>query len=209
MQRRLNDLGFGAGKVDGVFGPDTACLRDFQHNRQIAEDGITGPQVLGELRLVSRTEKTGRASAKREWLRSLPRTLAGSRVYFDAGCRTDDERDERGLPPMAPPWRCRDGAVCHSSPKRRHEHARASPSPQSQPAWCRDDRFLPAPGRGARGLLLRQLDEPQRSGRYSPPRWRRTSTSWSMDGRCRFSKTRAPAVVIATTALGASVGRRR
>ena len=41
------------------------ALRDFQHNRQIAEDGITGPQVLGELRLVSRTaEKTGREAIR-------------------------------------------------------------------------------------------------------------------------------------------------
>ncbi len=168
LQRRLNDLGFDAGKVDGVFGPDTQrALRDFQHNRQIAEDGITGPQVLGELRLVSRTaEKTGReAIREREWLRSLPRTLAGSRVYFDAGCRTDDERDRA--------WAAANGAalalqgrggVPLMSRSADIEHARASPSPQSQPAWCRDDRFLPAPGRGARGLLLRQLDEPQRSG---------------------------------------------
>ena len=97
LQRQLNDLGFDAGKVDGVFGPETQrALRDFQHNRSIAEDGITGPQVLGELRLVSRDTRKGRAERpirEREWLRSLPRTLAGSRVYFDAGCRTDEERD--------------------------------------------------------------------------------------------------------------------
>jgi N-acetylmuramoyl-L-alanine amidase len=37
-------LGFDAGKVDGIFGPDTErAILDFQRNRYLAEDGKAGP----------------------------------------------------------------------------------------------------------------------------------------------------------------------
>jgi N-acetylmuramoyl-L-alanine amidase len=90
LQRRLNALGFDAGKVDGIFGPDTGrALIDFQHNRGSAVDGVAGPLVLAELRAVGRaTRKTGREAVReREWMRGLPESLVGSRVCFDAGCR--------------------------------------------------------------------------------------------------------------------------
>ena len=53
LQHRLGALGFDSGKVDGIFGPDTAgALADFQRNAGLIADGIFGPdelQVLGRL----------------------------------------------------------------------------------------------------------------------------------------------------------------
>jgi N-acetylmuramoyl-L-alanine amidase len=94
LQRRLNALGFDAGKVDGTFGPDTLhALLDFQANRRMAEDGIAGAEVVAELELMARaTQKDGRQVVReRQWLASLPTHLAGQRVYVDAFCRSDDE----------------------------------------------------------------------------------------------------------------------
>ena len=47
LQRRLGALGFDAGKVDGIFGPDTAsALEEFQRNAGITPDTIFGPDEL-------------------------------------------------------------------------------------------------------------------------------------------------------------------
>lgn len=94
LQSRLNSLGFDSGKVDGIFGPNTeAAVIDFQHNRHLAEDGKVGPEVVTEIHLVTRGEmKEGRqAIREREWLRMLPDTVAGARVFLDAGCRDAEE----------------------------------------------------------------------------------------------------------------------
>jgi len=94
FQSRLSSLGFDAGKVDGVFGPDTErAVLEFQANRGLAEDGKVGPEVITEVRLVTRGEmKEGRqAIREREWMRLLPPTIAGARVYLDASCRDPDE----------------------------------------------------------------------------------------------------------------------
>ena len=94
LQRQLNSLGFDAGNVDGVFGPDTLRgLLEFQSNRGLAEDGLAGSEVVDELVLMSRaTAKPGREAVRgRQWLENLPRLIAGQRVYVDAFCRTDEE----------------------------------------------------------------------------------------------------------------------
>ncbi|MDJ0791099.1 MAG: peptidoglycan-binding protein [Acidimicrobiia bacterium] len=96
LQARLNSLGFDTGKVDGIFGPDTlAGVIDFQQNRGLAEDGIAGPIIAGELRLVDTTaRKHGREAVReRQWLSSLPRSIAGQRIYLDPECRTADEAE--------------------------------------------------------------------------------------------------------------------
>jgi N-acetylmuramoyl-L-alanine amidase len=93
-QSRLSALGFDTGKVDGIFGPDTeGAVLEFQHNRALAEDGKIGPAVVTEIQLVTRGEmKKGRdAIREREWLHRLPRSVAGARVYLDAGCRSELE----------------------------------------------------------------------------------------------------------------------
>lgn len=94
LQSRLNSLGFDSGKVDGIFGPETeSAVTDFQHNRNLVEDGRMGPEVVTELHLVTRGElREGRESIReREWLAGLPPTLAGARVFLDAGCRNPEE----------------------------------------------------------------------------------------------------------------------
>ncbi|HXV70454.1 MAG TPA: peptidoglycan-binding protein [Acidimicrobiia bacterium] len=94
LQSRLNSLGFDSGKVDGIFGPQTEhAVMDFQNNRHLAEDGRVGPEVVTEIHLVTRGEmKEGRqAIREREWLRMLPSTMAGARVFLDADCRDPDE----------------------------------------------------------------------------------------------------------------------
>jgi N-acetylmuramoyl-L-alanine amidase len=96
LQAHLNSLGFDTGKVDGVFGPDTlAGLLDFQHNRELAEDGIAGRVVASELALISfATQKQGRDVVReRQWLSNLPNSIAGQRIYIDPECRTPDEAD--------------------------------------------------------------------------------------------------------------------
>lgn len=94
LQRRLNALGFDAGKVDGIFGPDTRrAVTEFQENRGMAEDGIAGPKLVSELRLVSHaTNKTGRETIReRQWLRTLPTSLVGTRIFLDGGCSDPQE----------------------------------------------------------------------------------------------------------------------
>lgn len=94
LQSRLSSLGFDTGKIDGVFGPHTErAVLEFQHNRNLAEDGKAGPEVVTEVHLVTRGEmKEGRQGVReREWLRRLPPTVAGARVYLDAGCRDAHE----------------------------------------------------------------------------------------------------------------------
>jgi len=97
LQALLNSLGFDTGKVDGVFGPDTlAGLLDFQHNRELAEDGISGHIVRDELRLIAMaTQKHGREEVReRQWLADLPSSIAGQLIYLDPECRDATEKEE-------------------------------------------------------------------------------------------------------------------
>lgn len=94
LQSRLNGLGFDCGKVDSIYGPRTeGAVIDFQHNRNLAEDGRVGPEVVTEIHLVTRGEmREGREAIREtEWLRSLPSTMAGTRIFLDADCRDPQE----------------------------------------------------------------------------------------------------------------------
>jgi peptidoglycan hydrolase-like protein with peptidoglycan-binding domain len=69
VQRKLNRLGYGAGKVDGLFGPITdGAVRRFQSRRRLAVDGIVGPKTSRRLRVDTgprrRTEVTPRKKPK-------------------------------------------------------------------------------------------------------------------------------------------------
>jgi N-acetylmuramoyl-L-alanine amidase len=94
LQSRISSLGFDPGKIDGIFGKGTeGAVLEFQNNRALAEDGKVGPAVVTEINLVTRgAMKRGREAVReREWLRRLPPSVAGARIYLDAGCRTEDE----------------------------------------------------------------------------------------------------------------------
>lgn len=85
LQVRLSALGFDAGRVDGIFGPETAsALVDFQRNAGLTTDGICGPEVVAALeRLSSRGGTTTKAIVRdREALRVAPRQLSGRRIVI-------------------------------------------------------------------------------------------------------------------------------
>jgi len=79
LQNRLGGLGFDAGRVDGIFGPDTAgALLEFQRHSGLAADGVTGPETLDQLaRLRGRITEPATVAGVRERqrLRDAPREL--------------------------------------------------------------------------------------------------------------------------------------
>jgi N-acetylmuramoyl-L-alanine amidase len=83
LQRRLNALGFHAGREDAIFGPDTAAaLREFQRNAGLNPDGIAGAETLDTLRRLGHLAGGSIASLReREQLRR-PRRLQGRRIYL-------------------------------------------------------------------------------------------------------------------------------
>lgn len=76
LQERLGSLGFDAGRVDGIFGPDTGrALEEFQANGGLTADGICGPDTIAALeRLAAR--QAGPTSVAR--VREVERLRGGS-----------------------------------------------------------------------------------------------------------------------------------
>jgi N-acetylmuramoyl-L-alanine amidase len=86
LQRRLNALGFDAGREDGILGRETAAaIVELQRNLGLAPDGICGPATVAALRRVDALAAGSVASVReREMLRRGPHGLAGKRVYLTA-----------------------------------------------------------------------------------------------------------------------------
>ena len=84
LQRRLNGLGFDAGREDGILGPETeAAIRQFQRNAGLTPDGIFGPQTEMMLRRVDALAGGDVAAVReRELLRRGPHRLTGRKVYL-------------------------------------------------------------------------------------------------------------------------------
>ncbi len=60
LQRILARLGFNCGRVDGIFGPDTAAaLQDFQRNSGLPDDGICGSDTVSALDVLARHTGSG------------------------------------------------------------------------------------------------------------------------------------------------------
>ena len=80
LQQLLGALGFDAGRVDGIFGPNTAgALIRFQRNAGLITYGICGPDTLRALHRVAREEGALTIGSVREVerLRESPRRLDG------------------------------------------------------------------------------------------------------------------------------------
>lgn len=86
LQRRLLDLGFRVGRVDGVFGPETeAGLKEFQRNFGIPADGTCGPATLKALTRLRPLVSGGAPNAMRaqERIREAGPQLRGKVVVVD------------------------------------------------------------------------------------------------------------------------------
>src|SRR4051794_21551570 len=88
LQDRLHELGYDAGPVDGVFGPETeAGLRAFQRDYGLTADGTCGPATLRALRQLGRKVVGGRPQLLRQsasFVESGPH-LIGRRIVIDPG----------------------------------------------------------------------------------------------------------------------------
>jgi N-acetylmuramoyl-L-alanine amidase len=86
LQHRLGALGFDAGRVDAILGPDTErALKDFQHNTALTTDGVCGRDTLAALsRLRAPSEGTAsvRVARERETLRGSSRRLDDRRLVI-------------------------------------------------------------------------------------------------------------------------------
>ncbi len=213
LQRNLNAIGFDAGDVDGIFGPDTLrALLDFQHNRQMAEDGISGPAVIGELSLMSReTSKMGRHEIReRAWLASLPSTLAGHRIFIDPFCRSVDEAQTAWIAGVAAASRLRDlGAhpiTSRSSDTRPAERLRALHANESAVDIV---VALASPATDTPGIYSFSSPLSHSAAGLAIARGLSSALGLEPQGRVMpiLRETRAPAVVIATTPLDAELGR--
>lgn len=88
LQRRLLDMGFDAGRVDGVFGSRTgAAVHEFQRNVGLRGDGTCGPATFKALTRLTRTVVGGRPDALREEtaLAYSGPALSGKVVVVDPG----------------------------------------------------------------------------------------------------------------------------
>jgi N-acetylmuramoyl-L-alanine amidase len=86
LQRRLNALGFDAGREDGMLGSDTHdALVEFQRAGGLPADGICGSDTVAALgRVGSFAEGSVASLRERERLRAGPRDLTERKVYVAA-----------------------------------------------------------------------------------------------------------------------------
>jgi N-acetylmuramoyl-L-alanine amidase len=88
LQRRLNALGFDAGKQDGLFGARTSeAVREFQINVGGEGDGLVGPDTVSALgRLGPASAGPSRAIVREEEaLRQMDSSIVGAVVAIDPG----------------------------------------------------------------------------------------------------------------------------
>ena len=85
LQLRLGSLGFDAGRVDGIFGPNTAAaMEEFQLNSGLVADAVCGPATTAALvRMSTRvTPATVAAVRERAKLQLAPRRLTEQHIMI-------------------------------------------------------------------------------------------------------------------------------
>lgn len=88
LQHRIGRLGFDAGWLDGIFGPDTeAAVRDFQHNQGVPADGVVGRETVAALeRLAGRRSGEKTVAEVRDYERLRDHTgVEGHRLVIGEG----------------------------------------------------------------------------------------------------------------------------
>lgn len=93
LQRRLAELGFDVGRIDGVYGGQTvAAVRELQRNVGLPPDGTCGPATFKALARLAPLVTGGQPDAlrARELLRQAGPQLSGKRVVIDPGHGGDD-----------------------------------------------------------------------------------------------------------------------
>ncbi len=88
LQRRLNQLGFNAGRLDGIFGSVAdLALREFQRDVGVSADGICALDTLRAFERLSRSIVGGDSGALREHasLASLRTGIADKVIVIDPG----------------------------------------------------------------------------------------------------------------------------
>ncbi|GIJ47135.1 N-acetylmuramoyl-L-alanine amidase [Virgisporangium aliadipatigenens] len=88
LQERLLEMGYDAGRPDGVYGDRTAkAVGQFQREVGLSPDGACGPQTQHALRRLGRKVVGGRPQLLRESVafRSSGPALVGKRIIIDAG----------------------------------------------------------------------------------------------------------------------------
>lgn len=87
VQRRLHELGYEPGPVDGIFGPRTEqAVRAFQRDAQLRDDGIVGPRTKANLEAPQcrDTSRPMQPSAPRPARQSSPGVLGDPRWLVTA-----------------------------------------------------------------------------------------------------------------------------
>lgn len=93
LQQRLLDMGFTPGRVDGIYGAETArAVQEFQRNTGLLPDGTCGPGTFTVLGRLARTVVGGHPHVMRETeqLRRSGPSLAGKVLVIDPGHGGDD-----------------------------------------------------------------------------------------------------------------------
>ncbi|HVV19198.1 MAG TPA: N-acetylmuramoyl-L-alanine amidase [Pseudonocardiaceae bacterium] len=88
LQERLLELGYDAGRPDGMFGPQTeSALRSFQRDYGMVVDGICGPATVRAFKQLSPMARGGRPVFLREQerVRQAGPLLRGKRIVIDPG----------------------------------------------------------------------------------------------------------------------------
>jgi N-acetylmuramoyl-L-alanine amidase len=96
LQRKLNALGFDAGREDGLFGANCdRAFREFQRNVGEIPDGIAGLHALSMLeRMRPQDSAPSRAMVREEEeLRHMRAAIEGQAVAIEAGAASDDPND--------------------------------------------------------------------------------------------------------------------